>query len=55
MTLVVISETVADIQEVISCMSRSACLTEEILEMLYCCASILLVMKFLKRNAVWNG
>ncbi|XP_061172285.1 F-box DNA helicase 1-like [Saccostrea echinata] len=54
-TLVVISETVGDVQEVISCMARSTCLTEDILEMLYCCASILLVMKFLKRKAVWNG
>uniref|UniRef100_A0A8W8HLP6 DNA helicase n=1 Tax=Magallana gigas TaxID=29159 RepID=A0A8W8HLP6_MAGGI len=50
-----ILETAANVQEIISCMSRSMCLTEEILKMLFRRESILLMMKFLKRSAVWNG
>lgn len=55
-----ISETAANVQEIISCMSHSMCLTEEILEMLFRRESILLMMNSkevlcgMSKWEIWN-
>ncbi|KAJ8302398.1 hypothetical protein KUTeg_021385 [Tegillarca granosa] len=56
-TLVIISETVEDIQKIIQCLSvsDSQCTSKEMLECLYCICSFLLAFKMSKGQDVWNG
>lgn len=56
-TLVIISQNVYDIEEIIQCLlvPSSQCTSIEILESLYCIATILYVFKITKPDDVWNG
>ncbi|KAK3581277.1 hypothetical protein CHS0354_033010 [Potamilus streckersoni] len=56
-TLVVISHSVWDIQEIIRCLScpASQCRSVEVVECLYCIATFLYAFKLVKTSDVWNG
>ncbi|KAL3851875.1 hypothetical protein ACJMK2_015575 [Sinanodonta woodiana] len=56
-TLVAISHSVQDIQEIIQCLSCSAsqCRSVEVVECLYCIATFLYAFKVVKTSDVWNG
>ncbi|XP_071160751.1 F-box DNA helicase 1-like [Mytilus edulis] len=55
--LVIISQTVYDIQEIIQCLlvPTSQCTSIELLECLYCIATFLYAFKTVKSDEVWNG
>ncbi|XP_063411991.1 F-box DNA helicase 1-like [Mytilus trossulus] len=55
--LVIISQTVYDIQEIIQCLliPTSHCTSIELLECLYCIATFLYAFKTVKSDDVWNG
>ena len=56
-TLTVISKDVYDVQEIIQCLlvPMSQCTSIEILECLYCIATLLYQFKLCKVDDVWNG
>ncbi|CAG2256050.1 FBXO18 [Mytilus edulis] len=55
--LVIISQTVYDIQEILQCLlvPSSQCTSIELLECLYCIATFLYAFKTVKSDDVWNG
>lgn len=55
--LVILSDSVYDIQEIIHCLtgSHSQCTAVEVLESLYCIGTFLYAFKLAKKADVWNG
>ena len=54
--LIIVSHDVADIQELIGCLtvSVSRCTALEVIESLYCIATLLYAFKLAKKHDVWN-